>query len=358
MIDSIEQDLEQYLQTHPELSDFGYTDSYHKGEILRMISAEENMKKHEKSYTNLEERLSLKDDKNAYISLFDSLVKATIIAVVSSIPVLGAYAIQDRWPSNLEFGSIFSDDENKPILGDDETLIIENVEYNFPAPLNVSEENNSAPLMKGNSMDMYMLEVGSPSWDYQDPDDDRYYYVYGTSCNYCVLDLGYDMLIGERIEEGKNNNISVWAHIYDFDKNLVSVEYQLRGEGSSKVLNEGNFEFKKFEEIGYLENNYVLSRDYYACEANFTFDPKEDYKNFELKVIAEDVYGKTDVKYLLLSSSGRLITTDMSEDFEWNEDEGFRMETMNHTPGFGALPIILGIGGAAALHPLLYRKRK
>lgn len=355
MIDSIEKDLEQYLQTHPELSDFGYTDSYHNGDLRGMVSAKENMRKHEEGYNNLEQRLSLKDDEGAYVSLFDSLVKATIVAVVSSIPVLGVYAIHDSWPSNLEFGSIFSDDD-KPILDDDKTLIIENVEYNFPEPLNVSKENNSAPLMKGSNMDMYMLEVGSPSWDYQDPDDDRNYYVFGTSCNYCVLDLGYDMLLGNRIEEGKENNISVWAHIYDFDKNLVSVEYQLRAEGSSEILNEGNFEFKKFEEIGYLQNNYVLSRDYYSCETNFTFDPKEDYKNFELKVIAKDAYGETDVKYLLLSSSGWYGTTDMSEDFEWNEDEGFRT-TNNATPGFGALPVILGVGGAAALHPLLSRKK-
>ena len=93
MIDSIEKDLEQYLQTHPELSDFGYNDAYNNGDLMGIISAKNNMKKHEEVYNDLEERLSLKDDERAYTGLGGGLVKAAIFAVVGSIPVLGAYYI-------------------------------------------------------------------------------------------------------------------------------------------------------------------------------------------------------------------------------------------------------------------------
>ena len=101
MIDSIEKDLEQYLQTHPELSDFGYNDAYNNGDLMGIISAKENMKKHEEVYNDLEERLSLKDDERAYTSLFEGLVKAAIFAVVGSIPVVGMYALHNWWTSEV-----------------------------------------------------------------------------------------------------------------------------------------------------------------------------------------------------------------------------------------------------------------
>ncbi len=101
MIDSIEKDLEQYLQTHPELSDFGYTDAYNNGNLIGIISAKDNMKTHEKSYNELEERLSLKDDERAYTSLFWGLVKSAVFAVVGSIPVLGVYYIHNSWQPDI-----------------------------------------------------------------------------------------------------------------------------------------------------------------------------------------------------------------------------------------------------------------
>jgi hypothetical protein len=100
MINSIEKDLEQYLQTHPELSDFGYNNAYTGGDLIGIISAKENMKKHEESYTNLEERLSLKDDKRAYTSLFGGIVRAAIFTIVGAIPILGAYAYHNLYSSD------------------------------------------------------------------------------------------------------------------------------------------------------------------------------------------------------------------------------------------------------------------
>ena len=102
MIDSIEKDLEQYLQTHPELSDFGYNDAYNNGDLMGIISAKNNMKKHEEVYNDLEERLSLKDDERAYTSLFDGLVKAAIFAVVGSIPIVGMYTLHNWWTSDID----------------------------------------------------------------------------------------------------------------------------------------------------------------------------------------------------------------------------------------------------------------
>jgi len=101
MIDSIEKDLEQYLQTHPELSDFGYNNAYNNGDLIGIISAKSNMKKHERSYSALEERLSLRDDERAETSLFGGLVKSAIFAIVGSIPVLGLYAIHHKIASDI-----------------------------------------------------------------------------------------------------------------------------------------------------------------------------------------------------------------------------------------------------------------